>query len=195
MSYHGEALYDFTEELFLPIHNYVGYYISDTGHLLHNGRILTPRKGDREGHLAISFYNPGTKKREYEYVYRMVMHAFCPYGYSDKVIVRHLDDDPANNCIDILAYGTQKDNHVDAVRNRKYKPFSDADREKAYQKARKKIMAINVATKETTTYSSENEASRSSKIPQANIYKVLYGERKQAGGFIFSFVKEVNQHD
>jgi hypothetical protein len=33
------------------------------------------------------------------------------------LLVRHLDDDPLNNRLDNLAYGTYKDNHEDAKRN------------------------------------------------------------------------------
>lgn len=36
----------------------------------------------------------------------------------DGMVVRHLDDDPSNNTVENLAYGTRQDNADDAVRNR-----------------------------------------------------------------------------
>jgi len=54
--------------------------------------------------------------RKIKLVHRLVAEAFVPNpeGYP---IVRHLDDDPENNYYRNLAWGTQKDNRDDSVRN------------------------------------------------------------------------------
>lgn len=50
------------------------------------------------------------------------------------------------------------------------------------------IIAINVKTGEQKTFESQNKASRSLKIPQANIYNVIHGKRHTAGGYLFKEV-------
>jgi hypothetical protein len=64
------------------------------------------------GHLYVLTRRPGVPRKLY--VHRAVMLAFGPPGDG---LVRHLDDDPANNRIDNLAWGTHQDNSEDAARN------------------------------------------------------------------------------
>lgn len=72
------------------------------------GHILTPNKGKR-GYWALRI---GRKRRV---IHRLVAEAF--FGISDLPIVRHLNDDPDDNWVGNLAYGTHSDNAFDMHRN------------------------------------------------------------------------------
>lgn len=66
--------------------------------------------GKSRGHLVV---NLGRKQR---YVHHLVLEAFAglrPEGTE----ARHLDDDPSNNHLDNLAWGTRRENVLDQVRN------------------------------------------------------------------------------
>lgn len=187
MSYHGEEIYDEEYDTWAPASGLPsGYFVSTSGRVRHHNMILKDRAGDSHGHIAVSFIDPNTKKRRYKYVHRIVMDTFEPSNGLGP-IVRHLDDDPSNNDISNLAWGDQKDNHTDSVRNGNYRPFSNEDREKSYSKSRTPIVAINLATNEAVHFRGQGEAARFLGIPQSNIWKVLSGERKHAGGYFFAF--------
>lgn len=66
------------------------------------------------GHPMVGLRRGG--RQHQRYVHRLVLEAFvgpCPAG----LMGRHLDDDPANNRVENLAWGTRLDNAADAVRN------------------------------------------------------------------------------
>lgn len=161
--------------------NYPGYLVSNKGRVMHNGNILSDRRGDREGHLAIGIGSE--KDRKYSYVHRLVADAFIS-NPDNKPIVRHLNDIPDDNDVNNLAWGTVLDNHNDCVANGKYRAFTDEDREKSYAKSRKLIIAI-FHDGSKKKYRSQNDAARELGLQQSNIYKVLVGERKHTGGIIF----------
>jgi hypothetical protein len=68
------------------------------------------RVGDTSGHLVASIRNRG------HYVHRLVLLAFvgpCPDGME----CRHLDDDPRNNRLSNLCWGTREQNIADRAAN------------------------------------------------------------------------------
>jgi hypothetical protein len=69
----------------------------------------------RDGHLTVSLQGGGLRLRRL--VHQLVAEAFLPPRPDDCYLVRHLDDDPTNNSPENLAWGTDADNHRDAVRN------------------------------------------------------------------------------
>ena len=115
----GQYLMDTAE--WVPIPDYPGYYICREGYVFNGKRVMKPHRGDKAGHLNVRLRKDG--KTYEEYIHRLVARAFIrnPNGYP---IVRHIDDDRENNDVENLAWGTQLDNHYDAVRNGTYKPFS-----------------------------------------------------------------------
>lgn len=150
-------------------------------------RFLKPTHGDGHGHLAIK---AGKKEmRRQGYVHRLIAQAFVP-NENNYSIVRHLDDDPSNNEIENLAWGTQKDNHADAVRNGTSYTLTAEDREKGFQKIRKPVYAINRETGERTLYPGQTEAARILGLQQANVFKVLQGKRSHAGGYGFEYAEK-----
>lgn len=74
------------------------------------GRILSPGRKST-GHLHVMLEGRVDKQ-----VHTLVLEAFvgpCPPGW----MALHADDDPANNRLDNLSWGTRSENALDAVRN------------------------------------------------------------------------------
>lgn len=91
---------------------YAGYQAAACGLIRGpSGRELRPMVAHR-GHLYILTRRPGVPRKLF--VHRAVMAAHGPPGSG---LVRHLDDDPANNQIENLAWGTHQDNADDCKRN------------------------------------------------------------------------------
>lgn len=180
----GEYLID--TAFWVNIPDYPDYLICEEGYIysLKTDKILKPHIGDKQGHMTVRLMKNGEVYEEY--IHRLVAKTFIrnPEHYP---IVRHLDDDRNNNSVDNLEWGTQKDNHRDAVRNKTYYELSDKDRERHLSKQRTPIIGINLDTGEEIYFRSQAEASRYLKIPQANIYKVLNHERRHAKGYVFRY--------
>lgn len=181
----GQYLLDTAE--WVPIPDYPGYYICREGYVFDGKRILKPHRGDLAGHLNVRLRKDG--KVHEEYIHRLVAIAFIrnPEGHP---IVRHLDDDRENNNADNLAWGTQKDNHEDAVRNGTYRPFTDEARKKSNEKCRRPVIATHLESGEVYEFRSINDAVRALKVQQANVCKVLAGSRPHTRGFYFEYVKK-----
>ena len=108
------------KEQWRDIPNYEGYYqVSD------HGRVKSFHDADREGRvLRNSFHTDGYPQvsltrngnRSTRKVHSLIMEAFKgprPEGME----IRHLDDNPENNHISNLRYGTSSENRLDSVRN------------------------------------------------------------------------------
>ena len=76
------------------------------------GCVLSAGMDRRHRHVALCSGEGGKSYR----VHKLVLEAFvgrCPGGLE----ARHLDDDPDNNCLRNLTYGTRSQNMLDRVRN------------------------------------------------------------------------------
>lgn len=81
-----------------------------------SGRMLAPGRHHRDRHRQVKLCKGGDICTTL--VHRIVLEAFvgpCPEG----AVACHWDDDPDNNCLDNLRWGTPKDNAQDAIRNNK----------------------------------------------------------------------------
>ena len=163
-----------------------GYYVSDMGRIWsgRSQKFLKPKRLDRQGHVGVMIKNGS--KPYYRYLHRLIAEEFIPNPHN-LPIVRHLNDDPTDNRIENLAWGTQKENMADCIENRNAYFPSDEDREKGFEKTRIPIVAINLETGERTRFRGQGEAGRVLGIPHANIGKVLHGERHSAGGYTFEW--------
>lgn len=149
-------------------------------------RFVNPTHGDDHGHQAVKVSSGGIRRQAY--VHRLVAKEFIP-NQGGLPMVRHLDDDPSNNAAENLAWGTQKDNHSDAVRNGTSYTITDEDRAISYKLSSHPVVAT--APDGTELYfASQCEASRSLGIPQANIWKVINGQRLKASGYLFREVRK-----
>lgn len=78
------------------------------------GTVLKPAPR-HAGHLVVSLRD--SPRHDSEYVHRIVAKAFLP-NPENHPLVRHLDDNPSNNHVSNLAWGTYQDNADDRERNR-----------------------------------------------------------------------------
>jgi hypothetical protein len=104
-------------ETWHPVVGISGYQTSDHGNIRNTqtGAKLKPflvsNNGNRQGNLAVEF-GRGVRRR----VHHVVLEAFvgpCPPG----MIGLHYDDNPFNNHLSNLRWGTHSDNMYDMVRN------------------------------------------------------------------------------
>jgi hypothetical protein len=98
-----------------------GYYASRDGRVLsirqwHRG-IFALKGGNSSGYQIVTLQTPtgGVAKS----IHRLVAEAFLPAPPESTYIVRHLDGDSQNNCVDNLAWGTQSENARDRFRHGK----------------------------------------------------------------------------
>lgn len=166
-----------------------GYMVSDCGRVWSEKtqRFLKIKPMDKHGHMGVCLRVNGVV--HYEYIHRLMAKAFIPNPHNYP-IVRHLNDDPNYNEIPNLKWGTQRQNMMDALRNGRTFTADPEVRDKALDSLRKPIIATNLSTGEELYFRGQNEASRILNICQANIWKVLNGERRSAGGYSFRYVEE-----
>lgn len=104
---------ELANEIWKSVPTEPGYGASSLGRIRNDrtGRILTPCPANREGHVHVRISNHN------RYVHHLVAEAFHgvkPAG----MIVLHWDDDPTNNRLRNVHYGTYKDNCLDRLFNR-----------------------------------------------------------------------------
>ena len=106
--------------MFKPIPNYPGYEISEAGTVrslkYHEPRLLKPQSLNR-GYQIVSLHVHGIPKQLT--VHSLVLLTFVgprPEGQC----IRHLDNDPANNNLDNLVYGSLTDNQQDRLTHGTY---------------------------------------------------------------------------
>lgn len=115
-----------TQEQWLPIVGYEGLYEvsnlgrvrslsrNDYGSRVTTGRVLKLQQ-ERSGHL-ICYLSRGNKVKHGR-VHRLVLEAFVGPAPKGKPYALHYDDDPKNNRLDNLRWGSHRENTLDSVRN------------------------------------------------------------------------------
>lgn len=179
----------YMEERWKPIDGFRSeYWVSNKSRVwsMKNRQFLKLKPMDKHGHLGVCLTLNG--RRYYEYIHRLVADAFIPNPHNYPV-VRHLYDNPEYNEVEDLAWGTQRDNMYDAIRNGRAYMLTDEDREKGFEQSRTPIKAINLSTGEELIFRGQGEAARILGIPQANIWKVLNHQRPRAQGYVFEYLK------
>ena len=140
----------------------------------------TPLRSD---HIDISLRSNGG--RVHRYLHRLVAEAFIPNpkGYPE---VRHLNDDPSDNSLENLAWGTQLDNVRDCIYNGNFRYFSRDEIERGNAIRRTPIIAVRLRDGEKRSFVSQQEACRELGINQASINDVIHKRRSSAGGYYFA---------
>lgn len=187
----GDDVYipeEYQDEKWWYIDEMPSYMISNYGRVwsAKSQCFIKPKKMDREGHLGVCLHHNG--KPYYLYLHRLMAKAFMPNPRKCP-IVRHLNDITDDNDLDNLAWGTQLENMHDSIRNGRFYYFSDEDREKSMNLLRRPILAINIKSGERIEFRGQNEASRILGLQQANIWKVLNGQRRHTEGWYFEYLK------
>lgn len=104
-----------TEWRTLPV-EYGPYEVTDNGEVRNMNTLLTLKHEiTKSGHHRVALYVSPGKARHFQ-VHRLVARAFI--GASD-LDVLHWDDDPGNNHVSNLRYGTDRENWYDSARNGK----------------------------------------------------------------------------
>ena len=150
-------------------------------------KFLKVKPLDKYGHLGVCMCVNG--KRVYRYIHQLMARAFIP-NRGGLPVVRHLDDNPRYNYLDNFAWGTQKDNYEDCLRNGHVHYVTTKEREIGLEKIRIPVLATNLKTGVQTRYPSQTEAARELGLQQANVWKVLNGHRKHTCGYYFEYLDE-----
>ena len=185
---------DYMDERWWYINGAPGYMVSDLCRVWSekSQKFRKLKRMDKKGHMGLCLSVNG--KRVYKYIHILMAEAFLPNPHN-LPIVRHWDDNPKNNYLDNLRWGTQKHNHEDCVRNGHAYFMTDDDREIGLEKLRTPILATNLSTGKQTRFRGQGEAARSLGLQQANIWKVLNGQRKHTCGYSFEYIKKGDDYD
>lgn len=188
----GDDIYvddHYMDERWAFIDEFPDYMISDKGRVWSEKtqQFIKVKPMDDHGHMGVCLCKNGS--RYYRYIHRLVAKAFIPNPHN-LPIVRHLYDDPSQNEVDDLAWGTQRDNIHDAINNKTAYVLTDVDREKHLSVMRTPIKAIKIDDDEYVLFRSQADASKSLGIQQSNIWKVLNGFRASAGGYRFEYCEK-----
>ncbi len=149
---------------------------------------------DKSGHLHIKVDNV-TPMHFQPSVHREFAKAFIPNPRNEP-IVRHLDDNPDNNDLRNLAWGTRRENYFDSIINGTGYEFTEEDHELSNEATRHPIVAINQKTGEQLYFKSQREAGRQLNVSQGNIAQIIDGSyaRHSAAGYVFEEIDKENEH-
>ncbi len=105
----------FGHEQWRPVPRFPGYLVSSLGRVYsgRSGKCLAPQASNK-GYLRVALRRDG--ETHLRHVHRLVLVAYvgpCPDGHESL----HHDDDPSNNRLTNLRWGTRSENRHDAVRN------------------------------------------------------------------------------
>ena len=107
-----------TERTWNPVPNFEGYYASADGFILskrsHQPRVMIQMK-QKDGHLYVYLYD-GFGNQKKMYVHRLVLMSWIGMPKEGQEC-RHLNDDPSDNRLENLAWGTRLENVEDKRRN------------------------------------------------------------------------------
>lgn len=174
----------YKDERWKPVWDIPGYWISTKARVW-SALSMSFIEGTplRSGHIDMSLKCEG--RRVHRYLHRLVAEAFIPnpHGYPE---VRHLNDDPSDNEIDNLAWGTQYDNVQDSIQNGHFYYLSRDDIERANAVRRVPIVAVRLKDDKKLYFSSQCEASRQLGIDQVSIADVVNKRHRSAGGYYFA---------
>ena len=120
-----------SEEFWRDVAGYEGYYqVSSKGRVkslarpVKRGPIIGTLKekiriaswaGDKSKYLQVVLSKGGVK--ENKKIHHLVLEAFVGPKPFDDAVARHLDDDPTNNCVENLAWGSVSENTLDKFLN------------------------------------------------------------------------------
>lgn len=109
-------------ETWAPVVGFEGAYeVSTSGKVkrISSGRVLSPGLNS-SGRWAVNLHWDGIHRNAL--IHRIVAEAFIP-NPDGLPLVLHWDDNPGNNHVENLRWGTKRDNMLDAIRNGKWEPW------------------------------------------------------------------------
>lgn len=136
-------------------------------------KILKPGM-DSKGYLVVGLFN-GDGVQHSKRIHRLVAEAFLE-NPENKRCVCHKDNNPQNNNVDNLYWGTDQENIRQA--------FDDG-----LHKNKRAVMQISKTGEIVNTFCSMREASNKTGIQSQSIWGCVVGRKKTAGGYIW---KDIN---
>lgn len=139
---------------------------------------------DRHGHLHLNINNSPPYHQPSSH--RIIASMFIDNS-NNYELVRHLDDDPTNNDVCNLAWGTRKENYQDSVENGGAYIPQEEDWLKSNEITRRPLLATNLVTGEILYFKSQADAAKNLGVSQRNISNIIRGGygRHSAGGYSF----------
>lgn len=178
-------------EIWHPIIDYPGYYASESGCITHNGSPIKPKEFNKYGHSQVRMYKNG--KQYAEETHRVIAKSFIP-NPNNYPLVRHRDNNPRNNAVYNLAWGTYADNTRDSIEAGtfvyNYHNFTKDELRRSIETNRTPVKAIDITTNSEKIFYSQQEAARQLHLSQGNINMVLNGRRNHTGGYRFEYVNK-----
>ena len=170
------------KEIWLPVVEYDGYYISNLGRVMSARRksqiILKPLKS-KFGYCRVCLFNE--KGRRWVAIHRLVARAFIP-NPNNLPEVNHKDEDRTNNRVDNLEWCTAEYNTNYGTRNvRAGETLSKMKKIPVVQIYNEKIIKI---------WDSAKKAGEFLKLDPGNITKCCKGKRKLIGGFRWEYARD-----
>lgn len=182
-------------ERWKDIKGFPGYQVSDTGRV--RSRInnrhgvgteyheLKPVNGGKQNRKSVQL-GRGNRRS----IHRLVAEAFIP-NPNNHPLVRHLDDNPENNSVENLAWGTQTDNMQDCVKHGRLV----GDTRAAIEATRCPVRAISMDGSVYRDFISIQDAARSLNVWPQHICSVLQGKIRQTGGWFFERLESGDSYD
>lgn len=175
------------KEIWKDIKGYEGIYlVSNKGNIMSikTNKILKPWINGQ--YYMVELFKNKYKKRIY--IHRIVATTFLK-GFDEYPMVLHSDDNPLNNKVENLEWGTQSKNMKDAYnRGRKINYFlGKFGKEHCTSK---RVSQYNLNGEYINTYESLLEAEKNTGFHNSNISRCASGKQKTSNGFIFKYVEK-----
>lgn len=170
------------------IEGYPGYYVSSFGNVRGPRKEYLKLVENNDGYLKVTLSRNGIHKDMR--VNRLVATAFLD-NPDDLPLVMHIDNDPKNNHMLNLAWGTYADNNRWCrVCGRASNGLTREIIELGNAARRTPVIATNIHTGVEQEFASQHDAARELGLMQQHIWGVLNGYRRSTGGYHFRYVEE-----
>ena len=184
------------KEVWKDVVGYEGFYqVSNLGRVRSVDRLINGRYAGHKTKVKGKILNTFTSKTGYVRValhinkkvnkfsvHRLVAQAFIP-NQDNKPQVNHKDEKRDNNNVNNLEWVTAKDNSNYGTRPKKISEIKS-----------KPVISVSAGGL-MRWFKSATEAANTLNVQNKNITKVLYGERRQTGGYNFFFSNRGGSHE
>lgn len=186
---------DYLDEVWARIPGHSDYYISNYGraYSAKTDTFLKPKRLDRKGHVGFCL-SEGKGHVEYRYLHRLMAEAFI-WNPDNLPVVRHLNDDPSK-------YHLISGSKIDGLHWNSYffeSFFSIFIGQYTCSSVSHAIIPVISLCSPSEIIKvivhRMSEAARELGLQQANVWKVLNGQRPATGGYYFEYLEKDGDTD